>query len=82
MTTPRPASTNASTDVTNVGFVDDGIVRAIPLPAVRDRESITVTYPAHPRSTALFDQLGGTLPVADEETAALDALYTRLTPDT
>ncbi len=26
------------------------LVRAIPLPAVRERRSVTVTYPAHPRS--------------------------------
>ncbi|WP_208885405.1 DUF1272 domain-containing protein [Streptomyces sp. PBH53] len=42
------------------------LVRAIPLPAVRERRSVTVTYPAHPVVDALFDGLGGALPVADE----------------
>jgi pyrroline-5-carboxylate reductase len=51
------------------------IVRAIPLPAVRDRTSVTATYPTHPASTALFDRLGGTLPVDDEASfAALSAV--------
>ncbi|MGP4111324.1 NAD(P)-binding domain-containing protein [Streptomyces sp. 4N509B] len=43
------------------------IVRAIPLPAVRERRSVTVTCPSHPVVDALFDQLGGALPVADED---------------
>ncbi|MBB1155528.1 MULTISPECIES: NAD(P)-binding domain-containing protein [Amycolatopsis] len=43
------------------------IVRAIPLPAVRERRSVTVTAPPHPAVDALFDQLGGSLPVADED---------------
>ncbi|MBH5333904.1 NAD(P)-binding domain-containing protein [Streptomyces pactum] len=42
------------------------IVRAIPLPAVRERRSVTVTCPSHPVVDSLFDQLGGALPVADE----------------
>lgn len=42
------------------------IVRAIPLPAVRERRSVTVTCPAHPVVDALFERLGGVLPVADE----------------
>jgi pyrroline-5-carboxylate reductase len=42
------------------------LVRAIPLPAVRERRSITVTFPTHPVVDALFDRLGGALPVADE----------------
>lgn len=42
------------------------VVRAIPLPAVRQRSSITVTYPAHPVATTLFHRLGGVL-VAPEE---------------
>ncbi|MFF8812410.1 NAD(P)-binding domain-containing protein [Streptomyces pactum] len=42
------------------------IVRAIPLPAVRERRSVTVTCPSHPVVDALFAQLGGALPVADE----------------
>lgn len=43
------------------------IVRAIPLPAVRERRSVTVTCPSHPVVDAFFDQLGGTLPAADED---------------
>ncbi|MGW6209553.1 NAD(P)-binding domain-containing protein [Streptomyces sp. NPDC055089] len=46
------------------------LVRAIPLPAVRERRSVTVTHPSHPVADALFDELGGVLPVADE--AAFD----------
>jgi pyrroline-5-carboxylate reductase len=42
------------------------IVRAIPLPTVRERRSVTVTFPAHPVADALFDLLGGAQPVADE----------------
>ncbi|GAA0421611.1 NAD(P)-binding domain-containing protein [Streptomyces luteireticuli] len=42
------------------------LVRAIPLPAVRERRSVTVTYPSHPVVDALFDRLGEALPVADE----------------
>ncbi|MEV4250200.1 NAD(P)-binding domain-containing protein [Streptosporangium canum] len=46
------------------------IIRAIPLPAVRERRSVTVTYPSHPVVDSLFEQLGGALPVTDE--AAFD----------
>ena len=42
------------------------LVRAIPLPAVRERRSITVTCPSHPVVDALFDGLGGALPVTGE----------------
>lgn len=49
-------------------------VRAIPLPSVREHRSVTVTYPAHPVVDALFDRLGGALPVADE--AAFDVFST------
>ena len=45
---------------------DAPLVRAIPLPAVRERRSVTVTYPSHPVVDGLFDHLGGVLPVADE----------------
>ncbi|WP_067538605.1 NAD(P)-binding domain-containing protein [Nocardia crassostreae] len=45
---------------------DAPLVRAIPLPAIRDRRSVTVTYPSHPVVDSLFDGLGGALPVADE----------------
>ncbi|MFD5319003.1 NAD(P)-binding domain-containing protein [Streptomyces sp. NPDC127098] len=43
------------------------LVRAIPLPAVRERRSVTVVYPSHPEVDSLFERLGGALPVADEE---------------
>jgi pyrroline-5-carboxylate reductase len=45
---------------------DAAIVRALPLPAIRERRSVTVTYPSHPEVDSLFDLLGGALPVADE----------------
>ncbi|MFE3650872.1 NAD(P)-binding domain-containing protein [Streptomyces sp. NPDC059152] len=62
------------------------IIRAIPLPAVRERRSVTVTCPSHPAVDSLFDQLGGALPVADEGafnvfsalTGTLTAHYTYL----
>ncbi|MEU9126270.1 NAD(P)-binding domain-containing protein [Streptomyces sp. NPDC048506] len=34
---------------------DAPLVRAIPLPAVRERRSVTVTFPSHPVVDALFD---------------------------
>ncbi len=49
---------------------DAPLVRAIPLPTVRERRCVTVTYPSHPVANALFERLGGSLPVADE--AAFD----------
>ncbi|MCZ4124750.1 NAD(P)-binding domain-containing protein [Streptomyces sp. H39-S7] len=42
------------------------LVRAIPLPTVRDRRSVTVTWPSHPVVNSLFEQLGGAHPVTDE----------------
>ncbi|MES4904159.1 MULTISPECIES: NAD(P)-binding domain-containing protein [unclassified Streptomyces] len=45
---------------------DAPLVRAIPLPAVRERRSVTVTYPSHPVADSLFEHLGGVLPVEDE----------------
>ncbi|WP_069887057.1 NAD(P)-binding domain-containing protein [Streptomyces luteocolor] len=42
------------------------LVRAIPLPSVRERRSVTVTYPSHPVVDALFEGLGGAQPVTDE----------------
>ncbi|MFG1947293.1 NAD(P)-binding domain-containing protein [Nonomuraea sp. NPDC048826] len=42
------------------------LVRAIPLPAVRERRSVTVTHPSHPDVDTLFSHLGGVLPVEDE----------------
>ncbi|MET8472062.1 NAD(P)-binding domain-containing protein [Streptomyces sp. NPDC006422] len=50
------------------------VVRAIPMPAVRERGAVTVTCPAHPAVDGLFDRLGGALPVADEPT--LDVFQT------
>ncbi|MBC9715008.1 NAD(P)-binding domain-containing protein [Streptomyces sp. TRM66268-LWL] len=49
---------------------DFPVVRAIPLPTVRERRSVTVTCPSHPVVDDLFEQLGGALPVPDE--AAFD----------
>ncbi len=46
---------------------DAPIVRAIPLPAVRECRAVTVTCPSHPVVDSLFEQLGGALPVADED---------------
>ncbi|MET8543427.1 NAD(P)-binding domain-containing protein [Kitasatospora sp. NPDC004799] len=48
------------------------VVHAIPLPPVRERRSVTAVHPSHPEVDALFERLGGVLPVADE--AALDVL--------
>lgn len=45
---------------------DAPLVRAIPLPAIRERRSVTVTCPSHPEVNSLFEQMGGVLPVADE----------------
>lgn len=45
---------------------DAPMVRAIPLPSIRHRRSLTVTYPSHPVVDSLFRHLGGALPVADE----------------
>lgn len=43
------------------------LIRAIPLPAVRDRAAVTVTCPSHPVVDAFFEALGGALPVENEE---------------
>nr|WP_241833316.1 NAD(P)-binding domain-containing protein [Streptomyces caatingaensis] len=45
---------------------DAPLVRAIPLPTVRERRSVTVIHPSHPVADALFGRLGEALPVADE----------------
>lgn len=45
---------------------DTALVRAMPQQAVQERQSVTVTCPSHPDVDALFDYLGGVLPVADE----------------
>jgi pyrroline-5-carboxylate reductase len=43
------------------------VIRAIPLPAVSRRSSITVTFPEHPVSEALFGTLGGSLVAPAED---------------
>ncbi|HEX8866531.1 MAG TPA: NAD(P)-binding domain-containing protein, partial [Lentzea sp.] len=60
----------SNSDVRATLATDAPLVRAIPLPAVRERRSLTVVHPSHPVVDALFDRLGGALPVADE--AAFD----------
>ncbi|MBD3005533.1 NAD(P)-binding domain-containing protein [Streptomyces sp. 5-10] len=45
---------------------DAPLIRAIPLPAIRERRSITVTYPSHPEVNSFFERMGGALPVAEE----------------
>lgn len=62
----------ANDDLRRTLATDAPLVRAIPLPTVRERRSRTVIHPAHPEVNALFDRLGGALPVADE--AAFDVL--------
>jgi pyrroline-5-carboxylate reductase len=51
---------------------DAALVRAIPLPTIRERRSVTVVHPSHPEVNSFFARLGGALPVADE--AAFDVL--------
>ncbi|WP_411135640.1 hypothetical protein [Streptomyces sp. C10] len=46
---------------------DAPLTRAIPLPAIRERRSVTVVHPSHPEVNSLFERLGGVLPVADED---------------
>lgn len=59
-------------DLRRVLGTDAPLVRAIPLPTVRERRCVTVVYPSHPEVDSFFDRLGGALPVADE--AAFDVL--------
>ncbi|WP_229795630.1 NAD(P)-binding domain-containing protein, partial [Saccharothrix coeruleofusca] len=56
----------ANDDLRRTLATDVPVVRAIPLPAVRERRSVTVTCPSHPVVDPFFEQLGGVLPVADE----------------
>ncbi|AQZ69549.1 pyrroline-5-carboxylate reductase [[Actinomadura] parvosata subsp. kistnae] len=58
----------ANDDVRSLLGTDAPVVRAIPLPAVRERRSVTVTCPPNPVVDAFFASLGGALPVADEAT--------------
>lgn len=60
----------ANDDLRQTLATDAPLVRAIPLPAVRERRSVTVVHPSNPVVNAFFDHLGGALPVADE--AAFD----------
>ncbi|MFF0739500.1 NAD(P)-binding domain-containing protein [Streptomyces sp. NPDC004111] len=60
----------ANDDLRRTLATDAVLVRAVPLPSVRERRSVTVTYPSHPVTDALFERLGGAQPVADE--AAFD----------
>lgn len=53
-------------DLRQILGTDAPLVRAIPLPAVRERRSVTVICPSHPVVDSLFDRLGGSLPVVDE----------------
>lgn len=53
---------------------DCTIVRAVPMPAVRSRGSVTVVFPADEDATAFFEKLGGAIAASDEnEFAALMA---------
>lgn len=45
---------------------DVPVVRAIPMPPIRNRAVATVVTPEHPVASGLFDRLGGTLAVPDE----------------
>lgn len=56
----------ANDDLRHLLASDAAFVRAIPLPSVRERRSVTVTFPSHPVVDALFERLGGAQPVADE----------------
>ncbi|WP_344513339.1 hypothetical protein [Streptomyces pulveraceus] len=60
----------ANDELRRILATDAALVRAIPLPSVRERRSVTVTFPSHPVADALFERLGGAQPVADE--AAFD----------
>ncbi|MEV7856026.1 MULTISPECIES: NAD(P)-binding domain-containing protein [unclassified Streptomyces] len=56
----------ANDDLRRILATDAASVRAIPLPSVRERRSVTVTFPSHPVADALFERLGGAQPVEDE----------------
>ncbi|MCC3765615.1 NAD(P)-binding domain-containing protein [Glycomyces sp. TRM65418] len=56
----------ANEDLRRTLATDAALVRAIPLPSVRERRSVTVTFPSHPVADALFDRLGGAQPLDDE----------------
>jgi pyrroline-5-carboxylate reductase len=52
------------------------LVRAIPLPAVRERSSATILHPEHPVATALFERLGGALHLPDEDAFVVYSVLT------
>lgn len=56
----------ANDDLRRILATDAPLVRAIPLPAVRDRGAVTVTWPSHHDVDDLFRRLGGVLAAADE----------------
>ncbi|MGW0668699.1 NAD(P)-binding domain-containing protein [Streptomyces sp. NPDC002746] len=70
LATDTARTTRATPAAPAAPATDATLVRAIPLPSVRERRSVTVTYPSHPAVDTFFEQLGGALPVADE--AAFD----------
>ncbi|MFE7314703.1 NAD(P)-binding domain-containing protein [Streptomyces sp. NPDC057555] len=59
-----------SDDLRQILATDAPLVRAIPLPGVRERDAVTVTCPSHPAVDSLFAYLGGVLSVLEE--AAFD----------
>ena len=52
------------------------VARAVPMPAVATRASVTPIHPPVPAVAALFDRLGGTLPVEDGD--QFEAIFTAL----
>ena len=66
----------ANDDLRQTLATDAPLVRAIPLPAVRERRSVTVVHPSHPQVDALFEQLGGALPVAGDVFSTLTGTWT------
>lgn len=63
-------------DLTAALPADVTVVRALPMPSVRDRACLTVLYPPHAAAEELFERMGGCVPVADE--AALN-VFTAIT---
>jgi len=52
------------------------VARAVPMPAVATRASVTPIHPPVPAVAALFDLLGGTLPV--EDSGQFEAIFTAM----
>lgn len=63
-------------DLRRLLATDAALIRAIPLPSIRERRCVTVVHPGHPVVDTLFEPLGGVLPVADE---AAFTVYSALT---